>query len=285
MDYWISLTLNGVSFGMILFLVSSGLTLTLGTMRLLNLTHGSFFMVGAYIAYRLQTSDVNIYVSWVAAALAVAALGVVVFYLLSFVGEDDLRQVLLTFGLLFIFADVALLVFGGLPVLLAKPDFLEGTTNLGLLQYPSFRLFLIGVGIIVAIAIWYFQKRTRAGMKLRAVIDDVEMAQGIGINPRALALMTFAGGAALAGMSGAFGGAILGAYPNVDIDMLLFALVVVIVGGLGNVAGAFIGSLLIGLINSYVIALVPQLAFFSMFIVMLLVLMFRPNGILTRSKS
>jgi branched-chain amino acid transport system permease protein len=144
---------------------------------------------------------------------------------------------------------------------------------------------LIFVGIAMAVGIWYFQQRTRAGMKLRAVVDDVEMAQAVGINPRRLALVTFAGGAALAGLSGALGGAVLGTFPGVDLEMLLFALVVVIVGGLGSVAGAFVGSLLIGLINNYVIALVPQLAFFSMFIVMLLVLMLRPNGILSMRAS
>lgn len=285
MDYWISLTLNGVSFGMILFLISSGLTLTLGTMRRLNLTHGSFFMVGAYVAYQLQASGIDIFISWMAAAGAVAILGVAVFYLLTLVGENELRQVLLTFGLLFIIADIALVLFGGAPLILAKPAILEGTTDLGFVRYPSFKILLIFVGIAMAVGIWYFQQRTRAGMKLRAVVDDVEMAQAVGINPRRLALVTFAGGAALAGLSGALGGAVLGTFPGVDLEMLLFALVVVIVGGLGSVAGAFVGSLLIGLINNYVIALVPQLAFFSMFIVMLLVLMLRPNGILSRRAS
>jgi branched-chain amino acid transport system permease protein len=283
LQYWSALTLNGISFGMILFLVASGLTLTLGTMRLLNLTHGSFFMLGAYVAYRLGEQGHGLVTAWLGATIVAAVCGAAVYLLLRRTGHDELRQVLLTFGLLFAIADLALVYFGGLPVIVDRPSSLQGTWNLGFVDYPSYRLVLILVGLMVAVALWYFQFRTRAGAMLRAVVDDREMAEGVGINPRVLAAGTFIVGAALAGISGALGGAVVGAYPGVDVEILLFALVIVIVGGAGSVGGALIGSLLIGLINSLTVALIPSLALFSMFIAMLIVLAVRPNGIAGRS--
>lgn len=279
MDYVLALTLNGLSLGMVLFLVASGLTLTLGTMRLLNLTHGSFFMIAAYVAYQLQRAEVPIVLTWVVAVVAATICGAIVFFLLRPLEGHALRQALLTFGLLFIASDLALVAFGGAPVILAKPEGLQGTWNLGLLEYPSYRLVLIGVGVVAAVGLWIYQYKTRAGMELRAIVDDRDMAKAVGINPARVSAATFMAGAALAGLAGALGGAVLGVYPGTDVEMLLFALVVVIVGGAGSVGGALIGSLLIGLVNSFVIAYVPSLAFFSMFAIMLIVLALRPNGI------
>jgi branched-chain amino acid transport system permease protein len=283
MGYILALILNGLSLGMVLFLVASGLTLTLGTMRLLNLTHGSFFMVAAYAAFQLQKMGVPIALTWVVAVLAATACGAVVFFLLRLLEGQALRQALLTFGLLFIAADLALVFWGGAPSILGKPEGLGGTWDLGVLEYPSYRLVLILVGIAAAIGLWFFLYRTRAGMELRAVVDNRDMARAVGINPTRVAAGTFIAGAALAGLSGALGGAVLGVYPGIDVEILLFALVIVIVGGAGSVGGALIGSLAIGLVNSFVIAYLPSLAFFSMFAIMLVVLAVRPNGIAGRA--
>jgi branched-chain amino acid transport system permease protein len=283
MSYILALVLNGLSLGMVLFLVASGLTLTLGTMRLLNLTHGSFFMVAAYVAFQLQEAGIPIALTWVVAVAAATACGTVVFFLLRLLEGQALRQALLTFGLLFIAADLALVFWGGAPSILAKPEALGGTWDLGVLEYPSYRIILIVVGIAAAVGLWFFLYRTRAGMELRAVVDNRDMARAVGINPTRVAAGTFIVGAALAGLSGALGGAVLGVYPGIDVEILLFALVVVIVGGAGSVGGALVGSLAIGLVNSFVIAYLPALAFFSMFAIMLVVLAVRPNGIAGRA--
>ncbi|MBF4161568.1 branched-chain amino acid ABC transporter permease [Nocardioides acrostichi] len=279
MDYWIALLLNAISFGMVLFLLSAGLTLTLGTMRLLNLTHGSFFLVGAYVTFELERHGVDLALAWGAAVLATALCGAVVFVLLRPTGEDHLRQTLLTFGVLFVIADAALVIVGGDPAILPRPGFLEGTLDLGLLDYPKYRLFLVAVGLGMAGLLFWFQYRTRAGMMLRAVVDDPEMARGVGINPTVLAAVTFVVGAGIAGLSGALGGVLLGAFPGVDLQVLLFALVVVIVGGAGSIGGALAGSVVIGLVNTVTIAFAPGLALFSMFGVMLAILTLRPQGI------
>jgi branched-chain amino acid transport system permease protein len=279
MSYWLTQTLNGLSFGMLLFFLASGLTLTLGVMRVTNLTHGSFYLVGAYIALDVMRSFNSFFAAAVLAAVIVAILGAIVFGLLQVVGTDPLRETLLTFGLVFIVADLALMHWGGDPSSVAKPRFLSGPFDFGGYTYPSYRLFIIGLGAVVAIVIELIQRKTLIGAMVRAVVDDVEMAGGIGLNSKLIGLATFLVGAALAGLSGALGGAMIGAYPGADIEVLLYALVVVIIGGMGSVTGSLVGALAVGLIDAFGRAIVPELGASLMFLLMVATLIVRPTGL------
>jgi len=267
---------------MLLFLLAAGLTLTLGVMRVINLTHGSFYLLGAYIALEVVRGSSNLFVGAIAAAAAMVALGVVVFGLLRAVGTDPLRQTLLTFGIVFVVADLALVQWGGSPMSVPKPSFLTGLVEFGGIVYPSYRLFIIGLGLVVALALGFLQRYTIAGAAVRAVVDDTEMADGIGLHAPGIAIATFLTGAALAGLSGAMGGAMIGAYPGADIQVLLFALVIVIVGGMGSLAGSFVGALAVGLLDTFGRILVPQIGASLMFLLMLLTLILRPHGLFGR---
>lgn len=281
MSYWASQVLNGLSFGMLLFFLSAGLTLTLGVMRVVNLTHGSFYLLGAYIALDVVRQS-DFFLGAVAAAVAMAVLGALIFLLLRAVGTDPLRQTLLTFGLVFVIADLSLLYWGGSPMTVRKPSFLTGPIDIGGFEYPSYRLFIIGLGLLIALLMGFLQRYTIVGATVRAVVDDTEMANGVGLHSSAIAAGTFLFGAALAGLSGAMGGAMIGAYPGADIQVLLFALVIVIIGGMGSLTGAFIGSLVVGVLDTFGRVLVPQLGASLMFLLMLLTLIVRPSGLFGR---
>lgn len=279
MSYWATQVLNGLSLGMLLFFLASGLTLTLGVMRVTNLTHGSFYLVGAYIALTIMRDFDSLTMAAILAAVVVVVLGAVVFGLLQVTGTDPLRETLLTFGLVFIIADIALLLWGGDPVTVAKPKILSGPLDIGGFYYPSYRIFIIALGVLIAIALEFIQRKTLIGATVRAVVDDVEMAGGIGLNARVIALATFLVGAALAGISGALGGAMIGAYPGADIEVLLYALVVVIIGGMGNLTGSLVGALAVGLIDAFGRAIVPELGASLMFLLMIGTLIIRPTGL------
>ncbi len=282
MDYWASQILNGLSFGMLLFFLAAGLTLTFGVMRVVNLTHGSFYLLGAYVALDVVHYNSNFFLGAVAAATAMAALGIVIFGLLHAVGTDTLRQTLLTFGLVFVVADLALVRWGGGPMSVTKPSFLTGPIEIGGFTYPSYRIFIIVLGLVVALILGFLQRYTIAGAAVRAVVDDTEMADGVGLHSPAIAVATFLTGAALAGLSGAMGGAMIGAYPGADMQVLLFALVIVIIGGMGSLTGSFVGALAIGLLDTFGRILVPQIGASLMFLLMLLTFIVRPSGLFGR---
>jgi branched-chain amino acid transport system permease protein len=279
MSYWAAQILNGISFGMLLFFLASGLTLTLGVLRVTNLTHGSFYLVGAYIALDTVRYAHSFVAGAVAAAVVVAILGALVFGLLQFVANDPLRETLLTFGLVFIIADFALIYWGGDPLSVPKPQFLVGPIEIAGFEYPRYRLFIIVLGAVIAIALELIQRKTLIGAKVRAVVDDVEMADGIGLNPKLIGLVTFLVGAALAGMSGALGGAMIGAYPGADFDVLLYALVIVIIGGMGDLTGSLVGAMVVGLIDVFGRAIIPELGASVIFLLMVVTLTVRPEGL------
>jgi branched-chain amino acid transport system permease protein len=279
MSYWATQILNGLSFGMLLFLLASGLTLTLGVMRVTNLTHGSFYLIGAYVALTTVRNLDSFTMAAILAAVVVAAVGAIVFGLLQITGTDPLRETLLTFGLIFIIADLALMLWGGDPVAVTKPKILSGPLDIVGFYYPSYRFFIIGFGALIAVALELIQRKTLIGATVRAVVDDVEMAGGIGLNARLIALATFLVGAALAGLSGALGGAMIGAHPGADIEVLLYALVVVIIGGMGNLTGSLVGALAVGLIDAFGRAIVPELGASLMFLLMIGTLIVKPTGL------
>jgi branched-chain amino acid transport system permease protein len=279
MSYWITQFLNGLSFGMLLFFLASGLTLTLGVMRVTNLTHGSFYLIGAYVALTCVRTLDSFAMAAVIAAVVVAVVGAMVFGLLQITGTDPLRETLLTFGLIFIISDIALMLWGGDPVTVAKPKILSGPLDIGGFYYPRYRFFIIALGVVIAATMELVQRKTLIGARIRAVVDDVEMAGGIGLNARLIAFATFLVGAALAGLSGALGGAMIGAYPGADIEVLLYALVVVIIGGMGNLTGSLVGALAVGLIDAFGRPIVPELGASLMFFLMIGTLIIKPTGL------
>ena len=284
MNFWVINILNGLSLAMILFLLAAGLTLIFGLMHIINMAHGSFYLLGGYIAITaIRLTD-----SFIAgAAVAVAAmivLGAVVQRLfLARLYKQEMSQALLTLGLLFIVADIAFVTWGGDPLLVPQPRILEGAVRFAGLVYPLYRLFLIGWGLAVAFCLWAFLERTRLGAIVRAGMDDEEMVRGLGINVPLVFTGIFALGTGLAALGGVLGGPLLGMFPGADFEVVLLAFVVVTVGGLGSIRGAFLGSLLVGLVDNFGNAWFPQLSLFTIFVPMVIVLALRPTGLMGRA--
>ena len=273
-------TLNGISFGALLFLLSSGFQLIFGLMRIVNLAHGSFYLVGGYIGLAVLTAGGSFWVAVIAAGLAIGITGLVVERgLLRRLRGRPMPEVLLTVGLSLIAADLSLAQWGGDPILLPRPELLRGTIELGGVTYPTFRLAVLVLGIGVLALMWYLHVRTRIGAIVRAGVDDREMVAALGINVEAIFTGAFTLGALLAGIAGVVGGVFLSLYPGADGEILLYALVVVILGGLGSLSGAVVGSLLVGLIDAFGRAIVPSLSYFLLFAPMALILIFRPHGL------
>ena len=284
MTFWVVNILNGVSLAMILFLLASGLTLVFGLMRIVNMVHGSFYLLGGYIALSVMQGSGYFVLGAVVSFVLVAALGMGIQRMfLSKLYKQELPQALLTLGLLFVFADAAFWIWGGNPVMLPQPALFSGTVQLFGIPYPTYRLFLIGVGLLLALLLWLFLESTKIGAAVRAGIDDEEMLRGIGINVPLLFACVFALGAGLAGLGGVLGGPLLGVFPGADFEVVLLAFVVVTVGGLGSIQGAFWASLLVGLADNFGNAWFPQLSLFTIFLPMILVLAVRPTGLMGRA--
>jgi branched-chain amino acid transport system permease protein len=280
MTFWAIQTLNGVSFGMLLFLLAAGLSLIFGLMKILNLAHGSYYVLGAYVALSVIVATGSFLVAAAVGIATVVGLGILMERVfLRRVPHDELPQALLTFGFLLIVGDVSLAIWGGTPQTLPKPAIFETSVRFGPLVFPSYRLFVIGVGAVVGLGLWLLQERTRLGAMLRAAIDDADIARATGINVSLLSTSVFAFGAALAALGGIIGGPLLGVYPGADFEILLLAFVVVIVGGLGSLKGAFFGGLLVGLLDNFGKALFPQFALFTIFAPMAVILAVRPSGL------
>src|SRR6202795_1382489 len=280
MTFWAIQTLNGVSFGMLLFLLAAGLSLIFGLMRILNLAHGSYYILGAYVALSVVGAPGSFVVGPAAGVAAVVVLGVVMERVfLRRLPREELPQALLTFGFLLIVGDLSLAIWGGGPQTLPKPAMLERPLQLGPVMFPAYRLFVIGVGAVIGLALWFLQERTRLGAMLRAAIDDADIARATGIDVSRLSTGVFAFGAALAALGGIIAGPLLGVYPGADFEILLLAFVVVIIGGLGSLKGAFFGGLLVGLLDNFGKALFPQLAMFTIFAPMVIILAVRPSGL------
>jgi branched-chain amino acid transport system permease protein len=276
--------LNGVTFGALLFLVSSGFTLIFGLMRIVNLAQGSLYLLGGYIGLSTIRATGSFWLALLAGAAAVGAIGLVVERgLLRAVRGQPMSEILLTVGLSFIVADVALATWGGDPITLDAPPGLDGSTEVFGITYPVFRLAVLALGAVVAIALWYLLERTRVGAMVRAGVDDREMAAALGIDVRAVFTAVFVLGALLAGLAGVVGGAYLSLFPGADAEILTYALVVVVLGGLGSLRGAVVGALLVGLIYTFGQSLVPDLAYFVLFAPMALILIVRPQGLFGRA--
>jgi len=283
MSLWLVLAVNSVTLGGLLFLLSAGFSLIFGLMRVPNLTHGSFFMLGGYFAASLIEWGLGFWPAAVVSGLLVAALGGVVERLiLRRLAGAELAQVLVTLGLSFMIADVCLKVWTGDPVRIGTPPALQGATAVGGFAFPTYRLAISLIAVVFAVALWALLDRTRLGAMIRAGVDDPEMARVAGIRVSRLFTIVFCLGAWLAGFAGVIGGPILSVYPGLDQEMLPLALVVVILGGTGSLLGSLVGSFIVGFLYNFGQAMFPELAYVVLFLPMLLVLVVRPQGLFGR---
>jgi branched-chain amino acid transport system permease protein len=283
MSLWLLLAVNSITLGGLLFLLSTGFSLIFGLMRIPNLTHGSFFMLGAYLATSLIARGLDFWTAAVLAGLLVAGLGGIVERLiLRRLAGAELAQVLVTLGLSFMIADVCLMVWTGDPIRIDTPGALRGATAVAGLGFPTYRLAVSVIAAIFAAALWLLLDRTRLGAMIRAGVDDADMARVVGIRVSRLFTVVFCLGAWLAGFAGVIGGPILSVYPGLDQEMLPLALVVVILGGSGSLLGSLVGSLVVGFLYNFGQAMFPELAYVVLFLPMLLVLVVRPQGLFGR---
>jgi len=276
--------LNGLSFGALLFLVASGFTLVFGLMRIVNLAHGAFFLLGGYAGIVTMGITGNLIAAMVAGIVVTAAVGLVTErFLLRRIRGQELPEVLVTVGIALVVTDLGLAAFGGNPRSIQPPAPVSGAFDLGPVTYPAYRLFLIVLAVLVFVGLYLVQHHSRLGALIRAGVDDREIAGAMGIDIDRLFAIMFVVGAALAGLAGVAASGALTIRPGADTDILLFALVVVIVGGLGSVPGAAIGSILIGVLDAFAKIWIPELSIFAVFLPMAVVLVLRPRGLMGRS--
>lgn len=281
--FWLIQTLNSLSLGGLLFLLSAGFSLIFGLMRIANLSHGAYFMLGAYIGLSVLRAGYSFAVAMLAAGIAVALLGGVIERLvLRRLSGNPLAQVLATLGIAFIIADGCLVIWTGDPQQLPSPEWLRGVLRFEGTAFPRYRVAVVALAALTALALWLLMERTRLGAMIRAGVDDMEMARGVGIPVSRLFTLVFCLGSFLAGVGGVLGGPILSVYPGLDTDMLPLALLVVILGGVGSLAGAFVGSFLTGFVYTFGQALIPDLAYMILFLPMIIVLAVRPRGLFGR---
>lgn len=261
MSLLIEQTLNGVQLALLLFLIAAGLTLVFGIMDFMNLGHGALFMMGAYFASSFVGWTGSFLLGGLAAVLATMLLGLLIeaVWLRPLYGRTHLDQVLGTFGLVLFFNDFVRLVWGPAGRTLAVPPALAGHVQIGAFSYPAYRLVLIAVGLAVAAALYGLVQRTRLGMVIRASASDREMAGAIGTNVKLVSTLIFGLGAALAGLAGLFAAPILTVQIGMGDNMLILALVIIVIGGLGSVRGAFVAALIVGLIDALGRAYLPEL--------------------------
>jgi branched-chain amino acid transport system permease protein len=303
-DFFITL-LNGLTAAALYFVVASGFTLVFGLMRVVNMAHGAFFLLGGYIALRVQRnmvgvgSDVGLssaqvnFTQWIVPTLVavaiIAAAGLIMQQaLLRWNQGQDLRQALITIAVSIILADQMLAHFGGVPQDISWPGTFDKFVDLQLYdtQYTLTRLVILGIGLAVGLGLWYWLKRTRTGMVIRAGVDDRDMVSATGINIQLTFAIAFAVGSGLAGLGGAIGGSFSSLAPGVDANWLLNSLIVVIIGGMCSLGGAAIGALLLGMVTNFTAAYLPaDYTFYSIiftFILLAIVLAIRPLGLFGR---
>jgi len=273
--------INGIAFGGLLFILASGFSLALGVLRVINIAHGAFYVLCVYLGVTIARMAGGFISALVFDSLTIMVLAALLHrLLLRRFNLAPLPQVLATYGVTLIIAQSVRLIWGGYTEVMDMPSALDGTLILFGTIVPVYRLFLIGVAIILALALWLLIEQTRLGALVRASVDDEEIARSIGIDVDRLATMLFAFTGFLVGMGGAFGAPLLGGYPGVEWEILTLTLIVVVVGGLGSIAGAFVGSLMVGILWNVGIAYFAQYAYFVLFAPMILVLSLRPRGLL-----
>ena len=281
MSFYLLQALNGLSYAMLLFLLAAGLSLIFGLMEVVNLAHGAFYMLGAYLALSVVRWTGSF---WIAAVVAPVVLGVGGFlleweFLRPLYRRTHLDQILLTFGFAFVLSDLARWLWGADVQSLAPPPGLDRSIPLLGTLFPAYRLFVIALGVLLAGGLWLGLSGTRLGATVRAGVANKEMTQALGIDIGLVFTGVFAFGAALAGLAGVVAAPIQGVFPGVDFETLIVTLIVVVVGGLGTLSGSFWGSLLIGEVDTFGKTLVPQAALVFIYLVMAAILLVRPTGL------
>ena len=282
--------LTSFAYGSLLFLMASGFSLIFGLMKITNLTHVMFYMMGAYLGLRLmqglwvgslfQLPAMPFVLAMIIAAIIVTIIGLIVFWGFLFrLQHRPQAQVLLCLGFMFFFDDAMFMIFGGHPMSIPVPAMFRGGIFFLERAFPYYRLFLIAVGIVVAVLLWVLIEKTKIGCLVRSGVDDEETARAMGVNVNQLFFIVFGLGTFLAAVGGFLGSPWLGMEPRMGFTLLPFVLAVVIIGGLGSLKGAFFGSMVVGLLNTIGSAFFPDFAYVVLFLPMALVLVFKPNGL------
>jgi branched-chain amino acid transport system permease protein len=282
---WLIQILNSVQYGLLLFLVASGLTLIFGIMGVINLAHGSFYMIGAYLAFSLAELTGSLWTALPLGIVLAFALGLVLEILLisRLYRRDHLYQVLLTFGLILVFEEMRSILVGDDVHGVAIPAMLDASLPLtATLSYPVYRLFISGVCLVLAALMYFTIQKTRLGMMIRAGASNAEMTQALGINIRWIHALVFAAGVALAVFAGMIAAPVSSVFPGMGNQVLIICFVIVVIGGIGSLKGALIASLLIGFVDTFGKVLLPELAGVAVYLLMAIVLLFRPAGLYGR---
>jgi branched-chain amino acid transport system permease protein len=274
---------NSLTWAMVLFLLSAGLTIVYGQMRVVNLAQGSFYLVGAYISITVANYTGNFVVAVLVGAAAVAVFGLLLERLaIRPLYVAPLYQVLMTYGLMLVLGELAKLAWGTVPRMLPIPSILEGRLVVAGETITKYRVAVIALGLVVAAILWYLHERTQFGAMLRAIVDDRQMAAGVGVNVERVGMLSFGLGAFLAALGGIVAAPIIAVYPGADLEILLLGFAVIIIGGAGSLLGAFAAALLVGFVDVFCRGFAPELSRFTIFGLMALVLAVRPYGLFGR---
>jgi branched-chain amino acid transport system permease protein len=281
MSFWIVQALNGLQFSMLLFLLSIGLTVIFGLMHFVNLAHGALYALGAYVGVTASLVTGMYWSAFVAAPVAVALAGLVLYAVLirRMRSAGPMAQVLVTFGLIFVFHDLFRIIWGDYALSMTEPAAMTGRVSLLGVDYPAYRLFIIAVGLAVLAGLWLLLSRTQVGSMIRAGVDNERMASCLGINVDRLFFLVFCLGCALAGLAGVIAAPVLSVTPQMGTQLLIPTLVVVVIGGLGSLRGAVAGSLLVGFTQTFGAVMAPQFASISIYAVLAAILIWRPAGL------
>ena len=282
LSFALTVLLDGISYGMILFLISVGLTVTMGLMRVVNLAHGAFAMIGGYVAGYLTQQGGNFYLAVIGGAAAAAMLGAIAEMTIyrPLYRRGELSQVLLTVGIVFVATGAVTGIFGAFPYPVVFPAYLTRPIDIGFREYPAYRLFLIAVGATIAAVLWLVLDGSTYGARLRAAVDNPSMARAVGIDVNLLFTGTFIIGCALAGLGGAIGAGILSLEPAYALKYIVLFLVVVIVGGEGSFGGSFVAAMAFGIIDTLGKYFVPEAAAYLLYAAVFALLLWRPRGLL-----
>lgn len=284
MGVFLSNLLNGVSYGMVLFLIASGMSIVMGVMGITNLAHGAIYMVGAYVGWTIAIQfGLDFWLAALAGGIAGGFIGLFMERVfLRHLYKQVNEQVLLTYGFVYILTNICIWVWGGRYRLQFTASYLNKSIDLGTFSFPLTRIVITVLGLIIAVGLWYLQDKTKIGAIVRAGMDDKEIIRGLGINLDVVATFVFLLASFIAGFAGVIGAQLLSTYPGLGLDVLLLALAVIIVGGIGSIQGSLLGGLLIGVIDTFGKALFPGLAMFTIYLAMVLILLVKPSGLVGR---
>ncbi|PAU77233.1 branched-chain amino acid ABC transporter permease [Halomonas salipaludis] len=284
MNTFYFLTLNGLTMAALLFIMASGLTLAFGLMRVVNLAHGAFYLLGGYVGVQVIRDTGSLTLGLLAGGAIALLVGLLMErFLLQRVRGLDLSEALLTIAVGLIIADALLVIYGGQPVSLPLPRELRAPVDLGVMMYPYFRVLIMIFAVLLGIVLWLVMTYTRLGAAIRAGVDDRETAMSQGINVPLLFGGVFAVASFLAGVAGVVGTSYMSLTQGLDVRVLMLSLVVIIIGGMGSLKGAAVGALITGMVSSFATGYLPQFALFFLFLPMTLILVFRPQGLFGRA--